>query len=108
MKDGKETLLRKACETAAQAADFTTRPEDRDPPAPSGKPGDTAALGGTWLSEPPRKNARMRRSCCFDARYSFPCSLRRFTQSSFTTPRERATNSASAGTSFTTVLPAAR
>lgn len=44
----------------------------------------------------------------FSTRYSFPASLRRLTQSSLTTPRERATNSASSGTSSTTVEPAAR
>ena len=44
----------------------------------------------------------------FSIRYSFPASLRRLTQSSLTTPRERATNSASSGTSSTTVEPAAR
>ena len=44
----------------------------------------------------------------FSKDHSFPASLRRLTQSSLTTPRERATNSASSGTSSTTVEPAAR
>ncbi len=44
----------------------------------------------------------------FSKNHSFPASLRRLTQSSLTTPRERATNSASSGTSSTTVEPAAR